>query len=67
MADAKLMLGSEHGGGFSVDLSVRVGAQERTRLVRMLLYCVRSLFVGQRLRMRGEQIVYRYLRAPADK
>lgn len=40
-ADAQDMAGWNHGGGFSLDGSVRIEAPDRTGLERLLRYCAR--------------------------
>jgi len=44
-----LMLGWDHGGGFSVDAAVRVPAWDRAGLERLLRYGARPLFASERL------------------
>jgi Putative transposase len=66
-SDAKAMLGYELGGGFSVNASVRIGAQDRSGLERLLRYCARAPFAGQRVRIEGDQVVYRCPKAPAGE
>ncbi|MBM4201290.1 MAG: IS91 family transposase [Gammaproteobacteria bacterium] len=44
-----LMLGWDHGGGFSVDAAVRVPAWDRAGLERLLRYCARPIFASERL------------------
>jgi DNA-binding IclR family transcriptional regulator len=39
--DAKTMKAYAHGGGFSVDASVRIGQHARQGLERLLRYCAR--------------------------
>jgi Putative transposase len=64
-ADAKTMQAYTHGGGFSVDASVRIAQHDRQGLERLLRYCARPLFAGQRIRIDSEQIIYRCPKAPA--
>jgi hypothetical protein len=52
-----------HGGGFSVDASVRIGQHDRAGLERLLRYFARPLFAGQRIRIEGEQIIYRRIKS----
>jgi hypothetical protein len=66
-ADAKTMQSYAHGGGFSVDASVRIGQHDRAGLERLLRYCARPPFAGQRIRIEGEQIIYRCPKAPAGE
>ena len=40
----------EHGGGFPVDAEVRIAADERDGLERLLRYCARPAFALERLR-----------------
>jgi len=40
-----------HGGGFSIDASVRIDANDREGLERLIRYCARPPFSGQRLRL----------------
>jgi hypothetical protein len=48
--DAQAMGQWKHGGGFSVDGSVRIEATDRAGRERLLRYCARPLFVLDRLR-----------------
>jgi Putative transposase/Transposase zinc-binding domain len=65
--DAKTMQSYPHGGGFSVDASVRIAQHDRQGLERLLRYCARPPFAGQRIRIEGEQIIYRCPKAPAGE
>jgi hypothetical protein len=59
--DAEDMLGWEHGGGFSLDASVRIEATDRAGLERLIRYCARAPFSLDRLHLvgnRSEQILY---------
>ena len=56
--DAKEMLAYQH-SGFSVDASVRIEAQDRAGLERLLRYCARPPFAMDRLRKEGAALVYR--------
>jgi len=56
--DAKAMAEYPHGGGFSVDAGVCIAATDRAGLERLLRYCARPPFAMERLRQRGEQLVY---------
>ena len=49
----------EHGGGFSVDGSVRIEAADRAGRERLLRYCARPPFALERLReLDGEHLLY---------
>jgi hypothetical protein len=49
----------EHGGGFSVDTSVRIEGDDRAGLERLLRYCARPAFALERLReIDPEHLVY---------
>jgi hypothetical protein len=50
--DAKTMQSYVHSGGFSVDASVRIGQNDRQGLERLLRYCARPPFAGQRWQAR---------------
>jgi Putative transposase len=65
--DAKTMQFYPHGGGFSVDASVRIGPHDRQGLERLLRYCARSSFADQRIRIDDEKVVYRCPKAPAGE
>lgn len=39
----------EHGAGFSIDASIRVGPNDRPGLERLLRYCARPAFARERL------------------
>jgi hypothetical protein len=59
--DAQDMLGWEHGGGFSLDGSVRIEATDREGLERLIRYCARPPFALERLHLvggRSDQILY---------
>lgn len=57
--DAQTIADWEHGGGFSVDAEMRIGAHECDGLERLLRYCARSAFVLERLReIDTEHLVY---------
>jgi hypothetical protein len=47
--DRKEMEQWDHGGGFSLDASVRIGAHDRRGLERLLRYCARPPFAAERL------------------
>jgi hypothetical protein len=48
--DARIMAAWEHGGGFSVDAGVRIEADNRAGLERLLRYCARPAYALERLR-----------------
>jgi hypothetical protein len=52
--EAKNMLVWQNGGGFSLDASVRIEADDRSRLERLIRYCARPPFSGERLRAKGD-------------
>ena len=57
--DAEAMGAWDHGGGFSVDASVRIEADDRLGLERLLRYCARPAFARERLReIDAEHLVY---------
>ena len=59
--DAKDMLAWDHGGGFSLDASVRIEATDRAGLERLIRYCARPPFALDRLHLidgRSDQILY---------
>ena len=59
--DAEDMLGWDHGGGFSLDGSVRIEATDRAGLERLIRYCARGPFALDRLHLvddRSDQILY---------
>jgi hypothetical protein len=57
--DAQAMGQWEHGGGFSVDGSVRIAATDRADRERLLRYCARPPFALDRLReLDPEHLVY---------
>ncbi|OLP05048.1 putative transposase tnpA2 [Rhodoferax antarcticus ANT.BR] len=57
--DAKDMAAYAHGGGFSVDAGVRIKADDRAGLERLLRYCTRPPFAMDRLKQRASVLVYR--------
>lgn len=58
-ADAQAMAQWAHGGGFSVDGSVRIEAADRAGRERLLRYCARPPFALDRLRqLDGDRLVY---------
>jgi hypothetical protein len=57
--DAETMASWEHGGGFSLDASVRVEGADRPGLERLLRYCARPAFALERLRdVDAEHLIY---------
>ena len=57
--DAQAMGAWDHGGGFSLDASVRVEADDRLGLERLLRYCARPAFALERLReIDAQHLVY---------
>ncbi|MFO1403214.1 MAG: transposase [Azonexus sp.] len=53
------MCACEHGGGFSLDAGVRIEANDRQGLERLLRYCARPAFAQERLRqIDAEHLVY---------
>jgi hypothetical protein len=52
-ADAGDMAGWAHGGGFSLDASVRIEGQDRPGLERLLRSCARPAFALERLEQLG--------------
>jgi hypothetical protein len=57
--DAQAMGQWQHGGGFSVDGSVRIEATDRAGRERLLRYCARPPFALDRLRERDrEHLIY---------
>ena len=66
-ADAQDMAGWHHGGGFSLDASVRIDGPDRCGLERLLRYCARPPFALERLEQLGEdQLVYRFAKPLPD-
>jgi hypothetical protein len=47
--DRKEMESWDHGGGFSLDATVRIAANDRNGLERLLRYCARPAFAAERL------------------
>jgi len=59
--EAEDMLAWDHGGGFSLDASVRIEATDRPGLERLIRYCARGPFALDRLHLvddRSDQIIY---------
>lgn len=49
----------EHGGGFSLDASVRIEAHDRQGLERLLRYCARPPFAAERLEeLDAQRLIY---------
>ena len=66
-ADARDMAGWHHGGGFSLDASVRIEGADRAGLERLLRYCARPPFALERLEQLPDgRIVYRFPRPQPD-
>lgn len=56
---AEEMASWEHGGGFSLDADVRIEAEDRSGLERLLRYCARPAFALEQLRqIDPEHLVY---------
>jgi hypothetical protein len=64
--EAKEILGYTH-SGFSVDASVRIEANDRAGLERLLRNCARPPFAMERLRKAGSALVYRCAKPPGNK
>ena len=61
--DAETMASWEHGGGFSLDASVRIEGTDRPGLERLLRYCARPAFALERWReIDAEHLVYESLK-----
>ena len=57
--DAETMASWAHGGGFSLDASVRIEGAERPGLERLLPYCARPAFALERWRdIDAEHLIY---------
>ncbi|MBO3708372.1 MAG: transposase [Candidatus Accumulibacter sp.] len=57
--DAETMANWAHGGGFSLDASVRIEGADRPGLERLLRYCARPAFALERLReVDADHLVY---------
>jgi hypothetical protein len=66
-ADASDMASWDHGGGFSLDASVRIEGADRSGLERLLRYCARPPFALERLEQTSdEQLVYRFDKPQPD-
>jgi len=55
-----VMQGCGHSGGFSVHAGVRVAAQDSAGRERLLRYCARPMFAGERLVWAGGGVQVRY-------
>ncbi|MBI3900609.1 MAG: transposase, partial [Chlamydiia bacterium] len=55
--EASDMLSWDH-GGFSLDANVRIDAQDRAGLERLIRYCARPIFSGERLDCAGDKLRY---------
>ena len=65
--DAGGMLDWANGGGFSLDASVRIGADDRAGLERLLRYCARPTFALERLQAAGpDRVIYRLPKPAMD-
>jgi hypothetical protein len=60
--DAENMAGWDHGGGFSMDASVGIGADDGPALERLLRYCARPCWSSERLTQAndGERLIYAF-------
>jgi hypothetical protein len=58
----KDMAAWDHGGGFSVDASVGIAADDRPALERLLRYCARPCWASERLTQTddGERLIYAF-------
>jgi len=57
--DGKEMAQWDHGGGFSLDASVRIEAHDRHGLERLLRYCARPPFAAERLEeIDAQRLIY---------
>jgi hypothetical protein len=66
-ADAREMAGWDHGGGFSLDASVRIEGPDRAGLERLLRYCARPPFALERLEQLGDdELIYRFDKPQPD-
>jgi hypothetical protein len=62
--DAETMASWEHGGGFSLDASVRIEGADRPGLEGLLRYCARPAFALERLReVDAEHLVYESIKS----
>jgi hypothetical protein len=66
-AVARDMAGWDHGGGFSLDASVRIDGHDRAGRERLLRYCARPPFALERLeQVRHDQLVYHFPKPQPD-
>jgi hypothetical protein len=66
-ADARDMAGWHHGGGFSLDASVKIEGPDRSGLERLLRYCARPPFALERLEQLGDdQLLSRFAKPLPD-
>jgi Putative transposase len=57
----------DHGGGFSLDASIRVEGPDRAGLERLLRYCARPPVALERLEQLGEDpLIYRFDHSQPD-
>ena len=67
-ADARDMASWDHGGGFSLDASIRVEGPDRAGLERLLRYCARPPVALERLEQLGEDaLIYRFDQPQPDR
>ena len=59
------MLSWDH-GGFSLNANVRIEAQDRAGLERLIRYCARPIFSGERLDWAGDKLQYHLPKLTAD-
>ena len=65
--DGEAMANWAHGGGFSLDASVRIEGADRPGLERLLRYCARPAFALERLReIDAEHLVYESVKPGPD-
>lgn len=66
-ADARDMASWDHGGGFSLDASVRIEGPDRAGLERLLRYCARPPFALERLEQASDdELIYRFDKPQPD-
>ena len=66
-ADARDMARWDHGGGFSLDASVRIEGPDRAGLERLLRYCARPPFALERLEQTShDELIYRFDKPQPD-
>ena len=57
----------DHGGGFSLDASVRIEGADRSGLERLLRYCARPPFALERLEQASDDaLIYRFDKPQPD-